>query len=149
MTMIAVAPPEVPTAPESGTQVRRLDVYWNGLAPHESPTAPPRSECAEGPRPCERRCRYRLASREASCALDVIEERGELTLEEIASYFGLTAEAVRQAEHRALRKIRRARARRAALEGAPERQSQTRKADGPARRSAPIQSIQTNIGIKR
>ncbi len=52
-------------------------------------------------------CRFRIEGGD-TCALDVIDERGALTLEEVGEYFFLTRERIRQIEAKALRKLRRA-----------------------------------------
>jgi hypothetical protein len=72
-----------------------------------------RGDCIGGPRPCPAlACRYHLDSPSESCALDVA-DRGPHTLEQIAVVVGLTRERVRQIEDKAIRKVRRALARRA------------------------------------
>lgn len=38
--------------------------------------------------------------------LDIVEERGALTLEEVSDFFGLTRERIRQIEEKVLRKLR-------------------------------------------
>jgi len=41
-----------------------------------------------------------------TCVLDLIDRRGHMTLEEIATLLGMTRERVRQVEAKALRKLR-------------------------------------------
>lgn len=63
-----------------------------------------RAECVNGPRPCPKgTCRYHLDVA-PSCALDVADE-GPQTLREVAVFFGLTRERVRQIERVALVKL--------------------------------------------
>lgn len=72
-----------------------------------SPTQPrTRGDCVDGPRPCPwSECRYHLGVRTAeSCALDVA-GGGGVTLAEIAAFFDLTRERIRQIEEIALRRF--------------------------------------------
>lgn len=84
-----------------------------------------RADCAGGERPCPFvTCRYHLwldvtkrgnvvfnfpdlepGDLEPSCALDVLEERGALTLEETARALNLTRERVRQIEEMVRRRL--------------------------------------------
>lgn len=71
-----------------------------------------RGDCLPGgvneTRPCPWvTCRHHLESTEATCVLDVVEERGSLTLEEVGVYFGVTRERIRQIEAVVIRKLNR------------------------------------------
>ena len=91
-------------------------------APHQRPRT--RADCIRGPRPCPYvGCKHHLmldigASGESlrlvadepdqmaeTCALDVA-ERGGATLEDIGEMIGVSKEAVRQLEEKALRRLR-------------------------------------------
>jgi len=83
-----------------------------------------RAECVSGPRPCPwAQCRHHLDEfrvghaqgrqrplpvlqpwRE-TCVLDVVDRRGDLTLEEVGAICGLTRERIRQIEAAALGKL--------------------------------------------
>lgn len=91
---IAAAQAAVVSAPTYPTVPRRLEVV----------TAPPRSDCVDGPRPCGIACRY--ACPDGSCALDHASKDG-MTLEEVGAVFGLTRERVRQIEKDGLEKLKR------------------------------------------
>lgn len=75
---------------------------------------PPRTrgDCLPGglnaARPCPwADCRHHLYSPERSCVLDVVDERGPLTLEEIGQLFGVSRERIRQIEENIVRKLKR------------------------------------------
>lgn len=69
-----------------------------------------RADCLPGgsneARPCQfRACRHNLANAESSCVLDIVDDRGALSLEEIGDLLGLTRERIRQIESVSLFKI--------------------------------------------
>lgn len=76
------------------------------------PQAPQvRADCLSGgpneKRPCPwTTCRHHLEHPEVSCVLDLVDDRGALTLEEVSDFFGLTRERIRQIEAKVLRKLR-------------------------------------------
>ena len=97
----------------------RLVVEYDALRPRT------RGECVDGVRPCPwLACRHHLAIDVAfgrvhvnhplddledlahTCALDVVEDCGPLTLAEVGEVIGVTRERVRQLEARALRRLR-------------------------------------------
>ncbi len=66
-----------------------------------------RADCLDGPRPCPHaQCRHYLSVSTRSCVLDLVSERGELTMEETAKEMGLSLRRIQQIEHAAIGKLR-------------------------------------------
>jgi hypothetical protein len=68
-----------------------------------------RGDCLRGPRPCPHgTCRHHHVppSGDAVCVLDIVAERGPMTLQEVSEILGVTRERVRQIEVKALLKLK-------------------------------------------
>lgn len=89
------------------------------ILPQHAQFIPDRNDCASGPRPCPKvNCRYHLHSdwnsddelklrktNTETCALDIA-DLGEQSLDVVSYLMGLSKEAVRQIEERAIRKLK-------------------------------------------
>ena len=111
---------------------RRILAELRSGEPHGIARPRTRADCIDGPRPCPWvSCREHLylSVREsngsltlhypdvrpdemellpATCALDLVAERGAMTLDEVSTILGVTRERVRQLEMRAIRKLKHA-----------------------------------------
>ncbi len=95
--------------------------HRKALSAPSEPSAPrTRGDCIAGERPCPwRECRHHLTVKPSppvegeaptvppSCVLDVVDERGALTCEDIAPLIGYTRQRVQQIEAEAIRKLAR------------------------------------------